>query len=121
MTETFFNAQAKHCLSVRYTPEFYNELHDEYGVYEHEDEFDYMDRASFYEFFDENAVDIPCFFAKTKSVKRGINELEVLKFNNYFMRKGKRYKSLKLIYSVLWDLFNEFKNLEGVVFNSFFS
>ena len=111
MREKFFTEKIQHCLAVTESSEFFNEVEDEYGIFVVADDFDYLRFSTFYSFFGENNLDVPRFFKKTKSVKRPINEVSLLKFNNYFMRKGARYKSTKVLLNVLWSLFSDIKEL----------
>ena len=104
LQEEFFKEKLQHCLSLTDSKQFYEELEDGYGIYETEESFEYLNYSTFTMFFDEIAVDIPRCFKKTYSVKRSINELELLRFNNYFMRHGLRYKSFSFFSKTLWSL-----------------
>jgi hypothetical protein len=97
MDDDFYLEKLKHCLSIYDTNLFFDELWEEYGVYETLESFQYMNQSTFYSFFDTHSIDVPKCFEKTLSVKRFINELNLLKFNNYFMRDGQRYKSFRYL------------------------
>jgi len=104
-------------VTIRSTESFL-EKEDVYGIYEVEDDFEYLRRSTFYDFFSNNKVDVPQFFRKTISVKRKINELPILKFTNYLMRHGKRYKTLKLILHAMFELQNQYPALKKVVYHT---
>lgn len=106
----FLRDKVSNCLSINELPSFYNELEDEYGISNGSDDFGYLVQSGFYEFFNSNNVDVPRFFKKTKSVKRGINNINLIKFNNYFMRSGKRYKALRLLMGTMWSIFEDIKS-----------
>ena len=93
----FFNKKVNNCLYFSEPESFINELEDNYGIYSTEDNFEFLNYSSFYSFFTNNSVDVPRFFRRTKSVKRKINEITFLKLNNYIMRQGKKYKTLKYL------------------------
>lgn len=84
-------------LNLNQHPQLVDEVEDFYGIYDVEDDFDYILNCNFHNFFNELNVDIPKCFKKTISPKRFINNLDILKFNNYFMFKGFRYKSLRSV------------------------
>ena len=98
--------------------DFFDEKDDLYGMYEVEDSFEFMKYSGFYNFFITNRVDVPRFFRKTRSVKRKVNELLLLKFNNYLMRHGKRYKCLKMLHSIMFALHHEYKSLRDLTYDS---
>jgi len=100
---------------------FFNELEDSYGMFVTSDDFDFLTYSSFYSFFISNRIDVPNYFNNTKSVRRGINNIPLLKFNNYFMRKGLRYRTLYLINSSLRLLINDFRVLKDLNFVPFSS
>jgi len=118
MKEDFFIDKINFCLKTKESSSFFNEVEDEYGIFSTWEDFNYLNHSSFYEFFNINGVDVPKFFKKTKSVKRPINEISILKFNNYFMRNGSRYKSFKVLLSVMWYIFEDLNNLKDVNVNS---
>lgn len=111
--EKFFKKKIQHCLNVSESFEFVNEVEDEYGIFITVHEFDNLMSSTFYSFFSENNSDVPRFFKKTKSVRRPINEFSLLKFNNYFMRGGARYKSVSVLLHTLWSLFSDIKRLKA--------
>mgnify|MGYP007121698774 FL=1 len=107
MKEDFFREQLQHCLEINESKVFYSELEDGYGQYDPMDSFWYLNYSTFNTFFSEASVDIPRCFKKTKSMKRANNEIDLLKFNNYFMRAGQRYKSFSFLSKTLWSLLTE--------------
>lgn len=78
----------------------------------------YLRRSSFINFFIENMIDVPICFKKTKSVKFKNFELPALKFTNLLMRKGKKEKMLKLLFTTFFFFFNYLKN--NLFFKSIF-
>ena len=107
LKEDFFREKLQHCLTLSDSKLFFAELEDGYGMYDTVDSFWYLNHSTFNLFFSESLVDIPKCFKKTKSVKRLNNEIDLLKFNNYFMRKGLRYKSFTFLAQTLWSLLTE--------------
>jgi len=107
LKEDFFREKLQHCLTLSDTKLFFMELEDGYGMYDTVDSFWYLNYSTFNLFFSDALVDIPKCFKKTKSVKRLNNEIDLLKFNNYFMRKGLRYKSFTFLTKTLWSLLSE--------------
>lgn len=57
--------------------------------------------SNFSKFFMENALDTPVCFLKTKSNKRKIAYLTLMKFNNYLMIQGKKEKAFKNLTTIL--------------------
>jgi len=107
--------KTQNCIGVAESPLFIEEIEDAYGIYNVREFFDFIDYSSFYTFFTENRVDVPRFLRKTKSVRRSVNDLEFIKFNNYFMRKGMRYRTLNLLNTSLFNLHTDFKDLKDLV------
>lgn len=70
---------------------------DGHGLDDPDETFEYAKYSTFTSFFRTTFVDTPRCFRKTKSVRRKINEIDVLKMNNYLMRQGKRQKTLNLL------------------------
>jgi len=81
-------------------------LLERYGLDNSLDNFSYLRESSFINFFKEHLIDTPTCFSKTKSMRRKVNEIDVMKLNNYFMRDGKRWKFLKLLLTINHQLFN---------------
>jgi len=100
--------------NLLYSFEFYEEKEDAYGIYEVEDDFEYLKDSTFYQFFGNNQIDVPYCFRLTKSVRRPINEINILKFNNYLMRHGKRYQTLTWLFDAIFFLHKEFSHLKKV-------
>lgn len=90
--EEFYEDRLNHCFGTMETVEFVDVLLDHYGEHEAIDDFEYLNESTFTSFFRYNAIDVPRCFRKTKSVKRPINQIDLLKLNNYLMRDGKRLK-----------------------------
>jgi hypothetical protein len=96
-TEDFIFQKIEHCLELEDSPELENFLLDEYALEDASKEFTFLGSSTFISFFQANLVDIPDSLDKSISLQRPQNELPILKLNNYFMRHGKRYQSMKLL------------------------
>lgn len=72
-------------------------------------------------FFRDNLIDVPRCFAKTKSVRRPINQVDLLKFNNYLMRDGKRLKLFGKLSKSIKFIIQEQKTLNHRTFKTPFS
>jgi hypothetical protein len=79
------------------------------------DEFFYLRRSTFINFFVENQIDVPICFRKSKSLKRKITELTFLKFSNLLMKKGKREKVVSILFKTIRDLYKFFKQNNSTV------
>jgi hypothetical protein len=90
VSDEFYENRFMHCLGMKRSIELKNLLLDEYGSHDSYQDFEYLNNSTFTSFFRENSVDVPRFFQRTISVRRSVNEIHLLKFNNYFMRHGKR-------------------------------
>ena len=95
--EEFYEDRFSHCLKLSDSTEFKNLLLDEYGDHEAIDDFDYLHNRQFTSFFTDNSIDVPRCFSTTRSVRRPLNEVKLLKLNNYLMRGGKRAQSFKFL------------------------
>ena len=84
---------------------FINWLDESYDFNDTFDTFEFLKHSDFKFFFSTSMVDIPQCFNSSKSLRRNINKTPLLRFNNYFMRGGKRLKSMNLFLSVLWNIF----------------
>lgn len=62
-------------------------------------EFLYLKNSSFIRFFINNMIDVPICFKKSKSLNTKNFELPLLKFSNFLMKKGKKEKIIRIIYS----------------------
>ena len=109
ITEEFYEDRLLHCLDIRESSEFLDILLEHYGEHEAIDDFEYLKDRTFTSFFRNNSIDVPRCFSKTRSVRRPINQIDLLKLNNYLMRDGKRLKVFKYLSSALWDIFNDYK------------
>jgi len=110
--EEFYENRLDSCLNFNLSDDFEEFMHEEYGTHEAIDDFEFLKERSFKSFFRDQGIDVPRCFEKTLSVRRPINQLDFLKFNNYFMRDGKRLKSLKTLNKVKFQLIDEIKNSE---------
>ena len=110
--EEFYEDRLFHCLDMRESLDFLDVLLDHYGEHEAIDDFEYLKDRTFTSFFRNNSIDVPRCFSKTKSVRRPINQIDLLKLNNYLMRDGKRLKVFKYLSSSLWDIFNDYKTMD---------
>lgn len=73
----------------------------------------YVDKKkfTFTNFFVNNLIDVPICFKKSRSLYRSVFSSPIFKFSNYFMRCGRKEKSLKLMLKILKKLSkNYFKN-----------
>jgi hypothetical protein len=95
--DEFYEDRLEHCLRIFDTKEFNTFSLEEYGTHDSLEEFEYLHYSTFISFFRTHSIDIPRCFRATKSVRRKINETDYLKFNNYFMRQGKKTKHLNYL------------------------
>lgn len=70
---------------------------EEYGVYDPAWDFEYLLRTDFIDYFDDVEISVPKCFRKTFSLRRPILELDMLRFSNYLMFQGLRYKSVTVL------------------------
>lgn len=87
---------------------FFDEIEDNYGLYNLFEDFDYIKYSAFYSFFINNSIDVPRFFKKTKSVKRSYFSNDYIRFVNYLMRSGKKSKSIKIVNLSIFSIENSF-------------
>lgn len=116
--DEFYEDRLDHCLKVTESLDFDDVLMDHYGEHEAIDDFGYLKERSFTAFFRDNAIDVPRCFRKTRSVRRPLNQVDLLKFNNYLMRDGKRLKVFKYLTAVLWGIFHDRPNFEEITFKT---
>lgn len=64
-------------------------------------EFLYLRKSSFVNFFVNSMVDVPVCFKKSKSLHNRGFELPVLKFSNFLMRAGKREKIVRVLFQAV--------------------
>jgi hypothetical protein len=57
----------------------------------------HLRKSKFISFFIDHGIDIPISFKKSKSLKRRVFELPILKFSNMLMRAGKQEQSVKFL------------------------
>jgi len=110
--DEFYEDRLYHCLDITESVEFDEVLHDHYGEHEAIDDYEYLKERTFTSFFRNNSIDVPRCFRKTRSVRRPLNEIDLLKLNNYLMRDGKRLKVFGYLSKALWTLFNGDENRE---------
>jgi hypothetical protein len=81
-------------------------LNYSYGgnIHDTNDNFNYLKFSTFKFFFQSLQVNIPQSFSKSESLRKGVNEIPLLKFVNYLMRNGKKEH-------VLVKLMNTFSSL----------
>ena len=82
-------------------------------------DFLYIRNSSFIKFFINNMIDVPVCFKKSISLKNRNFELPLLKFSNFLMKKGKKEKIIRLIFSS-FRLFFKNTNISNFKNNSFF-
>lgn len=104
--EEFYEDRLALCLNVKYNLEFNEVLLDHYGEHEAFEDFFYIKEKNFTDFFRNNAIDVPRCFSKTKNIRRPINQLDLLKLNNYLMRDGKRLKTFNFLSQSIWSTQN---------------
>lgn len=107
--EEFYEDRLNHCLGLSDSHEFVDLLLEHYGEHESIDDFNYLKDRSFTNFFRNNSIDVPRCFRKTKSVRRPINQIDLLKLNNYLMRDGKRLKVFGALSRTLWTVLGDQK------------
>lgn len=73
-------------------------------------DFFYLRNSSFIKFFINNMIDVPVCFKKSHSLKMKNFELPLMKFSNFLMKKGKKEKALRLVFSSFRYFFKNFKN-----------
>lgn len=98
-----------HCLNLTESNDFNETLLDHYGEHEAIEDFYYLKDRTFTSFFRDNLIDVPRCFQRTRSVRRPINQIDLLKLNNYLMRDGKRLKVFSALSKTLWTVFNDQK------------
>ena len=101
VSDEFYKYRFSHCLNLIESLELKNFLLDEYGSHTSYEDFEYLRISSFISFFRGNNVDVPRCFRRTRSVRRAHNEIQLLKFNNYLMRHGKKLKTSNYLLSSL--------------------
>jgi hypothetical protein len=112
VSDEFYDERFNHCLGLSEDFNLKTFLLDEYGEHNSFSDFMYLQKRSFTSFFRENNVDIPNCFRKTLSVKNPINEVKLLKFNNYLMRHGKRLQVMSILLNVIFDQYTNPENLD---------
>jgi hypothetical protein len=91
---------------------------EEFGLENAKDDFEYLQNTTFTNFFKASNVDVPRCFKKTKTIRRSINEVEILKLNNYLMRQGKRAKTFKFLSNSINTSFNNYIDSNKIEYNS---
>lgn len=106
----------------------FNELNDEQNLIPLVDEnfydeslfledFFYLKKSSFINFFVNNMIDVPICFKKSHSLRNKNFELPILKFSNFLMKKGKREKIIRLMFRAL-RLLQSKKKLNPIIFRN---
>jgi len=106
--EEFFEDRLSHCLKVPQDFIFEEFLLEEFGLENAKEDFEYLKNVTFTNFFKSSNVDVPRCFRRTKTIRRPINEVEILKLNNYLMRQGKRAKTFKFLSRSINKSFNDY-------------
>jgi len=102
LEEEFYEDRLQHCLRITESLEFSEILLDHYGEHEAIDDFNFLKERSFKDFFKDESIDVPRCFRNTLSVRRSINQVDLLKLNNYLMRDGKRLKVFNQLARSIW-------------------
>lgn len=113
--DEFFEHRLNRCLVMDDMVEVNEWLMEVYGSEDVVEEFEFLHYSTFTSFFRTKNVDIPRCFRKTKSVRRRVNETDMLKMNNYLMRHGKRSKAWATLSKVLNDLSPTYVGTSGQV------
>ena len=106
----FFEQRLDHCLNFSQNTPFNEFMLEEFSKENAKNEFEYLSNITFTNFFKSSSVDVPRCFKRTKTIRRSINEIEILKLNNYLMRQGKRYKTFKFLSKSINQTFNSYIN-----------
>lgn len=67
-------------------------------------------KSTFTSFFIENEIDVPTCFTKSHSLRRKTYNIALLRFVNFFMKKGKKEKAFNIITSVWTEFLLHLKN-----------
>jgi hypothetical protein len=116
--EEFFEDRLNHCLKIPEDTPFKEFILEEFGLENAKDDFEYLQNTTFTNFFKSANVDVPRCFKKTKTIRRSINEVEILKLNNYLMSQGKRSKTFKFLANSINTSFNSYINLNKTEYDS---
>lgn len=82
------------------------------------DNFYFLRKTSFISFFVNNLIDTPSCFKKIKSLKRTNMELPMLKFINFFMKKGKKEQYAKYFFKAISFFYShETKKINFKIYN----
>ena len=121
VSEEFYEERFFHCLKIEESNDLKNFILDEYGNHEAYDNFQFLKEKTFTSFFRESEVDVPRCFKKTLSVRKSLNEVDLLKFNNYLMRNGKRLNSYKHFLKALRTQYEKISHTDSRILKSNFS
>lgn len=83
------------------------------------EEYAHLRSSPFLNFFLINGIDVPICFNKSASLKYKINQLSLLKFANYLMKKGKR-EQLVRFFSIALNIFFKQIKIQKFEANLFF-
>jgi len=106
--EIYYSLWLTEKLELLENKNLYNVITNKYGEGDSENYYSYFQENKFLDFFKSHKIDTPTCFNKTKSIRRPSNKLELIKFNNYLMRQGKRWKFLKMFLKIMMDLFHKY-------------
>ncbi len=104
--DEFYKTRFSQCLNLNESFELKNLLLEEYGSHVAYDDFMYLQEKTFTSFFREHSIDVPRCFTRSLSVKRSVNEINLLKLSNYLMRNGNRAGMVKSLLSASNQEFN---------------
>lgn len=117
-SDDYIFARITHCLDLEDSVELETFLLEDYAdgdPYHPFWTFEYLGLSTFSSFFRSNLTDIPDCLDRIRSLRRVQNELPLIKLNNYFMRDGKRYFTLKRLNKILTSSrSNKIKHLNNI-------
>lgn len=73
------------------------------------EEFAYLRKSTFINFFIDNMIDVPICFKKSYSLKTKNFELPVLKFSNFLMKTGNREKLIRHLFLAMRNFYKNLK------------
>ena len=121
VSDEFYEERFFHCLKITESNDLKNFLLDEYGHHEAHEHFQFLKDRTFTSFFRENEVDVPRCFENTLSVRKPINEIDLLKLNNYLMRRGQRIHAYKHFSKALRNQYETVSLTDNRIFKSNYS
>jgi hypothetical protein len=109
--DEFYKNRFSQCLELSESLELKNLLLEEYGSHTAYSDFIYLQEKTFTSFFREHSIDVPRCFTRSLSVKRSVNEVNLLKLSNYLMRNGNRSSTIKALLNASNQEFNNLTSL----------